>query len=100
MPKSNKKEKKLYIYIYIHTHTHTHTHIHIYENYNFWLTNFVIIEMAHRLMKQITVYINQTGAELMYMDRKTDEAERNLLHLFVTNKLRQAATQSLKTRVL
>jgi len=46
------------------------------------------------------LYINQTGAELIYVDRKTDEAERSLLHLFVTNKLRQAATQPLKTRVL
>ena len=29
----------------------------------------------------------------MYVDRKTDEAESSLLHLFVTNKLRQAATE-------
>ena len=50
-------------------------------------------------MKQITVYIHQAGAELMYMDRKNDEVERGLLHLFVTNKLRQAATQPLKTMV-
>jgi len=59
----------------------------------------MVIEMANRLMKQITVYIHQAGAELMYMDRKNDEVERGLLHLFVTNKLRQAATQPLKTMV-
>jgi hypothetical protein len=71
---------------------YTHTH----ENYNFWLTNFVmIIEMAHRLMKQITIYIHQAGAKLMYVERKTYEAASSLLHLFVTNKLRQAATQPL-----
>jgi hypothetical protein len=79
---------------------YTHTYKHTYENYNFWLTNFVmIIEMANRLMKQSTVYIHQAGDDLMYMDRKTDEAESSLLHLFVTNKLRQAATQPLKTTV-
>jgi len=55
--------------------------------------------MAQRLMKQITIYIHQAGAELMYVDRKTDEAASSLLHLFVTNKLTQAATQPLKTRV-
>jgi len=39
---------------------HTHTH----ESYDFWLINFVmVIEMANRLMKQITVYIHQAGAE-------------------------------------
>jgi len=90
VPKSNKKEKKLY----------THIHKHTYENYNFWLTNFVmIIEMAHRLMKQSAEYIHQAGAELMYVDRQTDKAESSLLHHFVTNKLRQAATQPLKTTV-
>jgi hypothetical protein len=35
----------------------------------------------------------------MYVDRKNEEAESGLLHLFVTNKLRQAATQPLKTTV-
>jgi hypothetical protein len=59
----------------------------------------MIIEIAHRLMKQITIYIHQAGDELMYVDRKTDEAESSLLHLFVTNKLRQAATQPLKIMV-
>jgi hypothetical protein len=88
VPKSNKKEKEL--------HTHTHT----YENYNCWLTNFgMIIQMANRLMKQITLCIHQAGPELMYVDRKNDEAESGLLHLFVTNKLRQAATQPLKNTV-
>jgi len=47
--------------------THTHTHTHIYENCNFWLTNFVMVtEMANRVMKQITVYVHEAGAELMY----------------------------------
>ena len=50
--------------------------------------------MAQRLMKQITVYIHQAGAKLMYVDRKTDEAESSLLHLLVTNKLRQAASHT------
>jgi hypothetical protein len=56
----------------------------------------MIIEMAHRLMKQITIYIHQAGAEFMYVDRKTVMAVSSLLHLFVTNKLRQTATQPLK----
>ena len=55
--------------------------------------------MAHRLMKQSAEYIHQAGAELMYVDRQTDKAESSLLHHFVTNKLRQAATQPLKTTV-
>jgi len=57
------------------------------------------IEMAQKLMKQITVYIHHAGAKLMYVDRKTDEAESSLLHISVTNKLRQAATQPLKIMV-
>jgi hypothetical protein len=59
----------------------------------------MVIEMANRLMKQITVYIHQAGAELIYVDRKNEGAKSGLLHLFVTNKLRQAATQPLKTMV-
>ena len=91
MPKSKKKGKEI---------THTHTHTHTYENYNFLVTNFVMItEMANRLMKQITIYIHQPGAELMYVDRKTDEPESSLLHVFVTNKLRQAVTEPLKKMV-
>jgi hypothetical protein len=39
---------------------------------------------------------HHAGAELLDVDTETDEAKRGLLHLFVTNKPKKAATQPLK----
>jgi hypothetical protein len=59
----------------------------------------IVIEMVNRLMKQITIHIHQAGAELIYVNRNIDEAETGLLHIFVTDKLKQAATQPLSSMV-